>query len=187
MTQSNILIQEPKTMMRSILLAAGLLAAAGAAQAHVSVTPTQAKAGGYQLFRFGLGHACDGSKATTALRLEIPAGVTSAKPQAKPGWKMTVEPGEPGGAPKAIVWRGNLSGEEFDEFLVFMKLPAKAGAMPIVATQTCDKGETRWADPAGSKTPAPLVTLTAGGADPMAGMAGMGGMGDMPGMNHDKH
>jgi uncharacterized protein YcnI len=172
--------------MRKTVLTFGLLALACAvplssASAHVSVFPAQAKAGGYQLFRFGVGHACQGSGATTALRLEIPAGTTLAHPQPKPGWKITVEPGEPGAAPKAITWRGKLSGEEFDEFLVFMKLPAKAGPMPIPATQTCDKGETRWADPAPSATPAPLVQLTSGGADAMADMPGMSGM------NHERH
>lgn len=167
-------------MLRSALLATSLLLAAGAAQAHVSVTPTEAKAGGYQLFRFGVGHACAGSKATTALRLEIPEGTVLAHPQPKPGWKITVEPGaDPMMAPKAITWRGNLSGEEFDEFLVFMKLPARAGAMPIPAIQTCDKGETRWNQAAPSSTPAPLVRLTG-----QPGTAAMPDMGDMPGMNH---
>lgn len=176
-------------MKAKTILALGALMFAGAAPfssawAHVSVSPTMAKAGGYQLFRFGVGHACQGSGATTALRVEIPAGTVLAHPQPKPGWKIVVEPGAPGGAPKAITWRGKLSGEEFDEFLVFMKLPNKAGPMPIPAIQTCDKGETRWADPAPSATPAPLVQLTSDGAPAMADMPNMSGMN---GMKHEGH
>lgn len=169
-------------MLKPALIAAFVLAG-GSAQAHVSVSPTVAKSGGYQVFRFGVGHACAGSAATTAVRLEIPEGVTLANPQAKSAWKMTIEPGaDAKGAPRAIVWKGRLPGDQFDEFVVMMKLPNRIGAMPITAIQTCDKGETRWADKAPSATPAPTVTLTASGAaEPMTGTAGM------EGMDHGKH
>lgn len=129
------------------------LSAATSAQAHVSVQPTEATSGAYQVLRFGVGHGC-GDKPTRALRIEIPADVNAARPQPKPGWKLSVERSADG-ATTAITWTGRLAADEFDEFLILTHLPTSAGVLAFPAIQTCDGAEARWVEvaPAGEARP----------------------------------
>jgi len=144
------------------LSAIAVLAAAAPAAAHVTVQPSTATPSAYQVLRFGVGHGCGDKDATTALRIEIPAGVTVARPQPKPGWKLEIV--RAGESISAIVWRGALPPDEFDEFVLLIKLPAAAGPLAFPAIQSCGAQENRWteAPPTGGprpKFPAPVVTL----------------------------
>jgi uncharacterized protein YcnI len=134
-------------VLKTLAVSAAMLALAGGAQAHVSASPKEAVAGSYQVVRFGVGHACTGADATTALRLEIPEGMPAARPQPKAGWTLSIERGAGGpDAVKAIVWRGRLPVDQFEEFVVMLRLPDKPGALFIPAVQTCGTAETRWSD-----------------------------------------
>jgi uncharacterized protein YcnI len=144
------------------LSAIAVLAAAAPAAAHVTVQPSTAATGAYQVLRFGVGHGCGDKAATTALRIEIPAGVTVARPQPKPGW--TVEIVRAGDAVSAIVWRGALPPDQFDEFVILTRLPAEGGPLAFPAIQSCGAEENRWTEPppAGGprpKFPAPVVSV----------------------------
>jgi uncharacterized protein YcnI len=156
------------------LAAAAVLCAAGSASAHVSLTPQTAPAGAYQVLRFGVGHGCEG-KATTALRVEIPAGVAIARPQPKPGWTLRIEhPADKAEAVSAIVWQGGLPPDQFDEFLILTRLPATEGPLAFPTVQTCGADEVRWTDtaPPGAarpQHPAPSLILTPAAAAPEAG------------------
>ena len=141
------------------------LGAAGVAGAHVSLSPGTATAGAYQVLRFGVGHGCDG-KATTALRIAIPAGVQVAHPQPKPGWRLTIEhpPSRPEAA-AAITWTGRLPADQFDEFVVLTKLPTDETALAFPATQSCGAIVIHWSEPAAAdgprpQHPAPSLKLT---------------------------
>jgi len=143
-------------------IAAALMAAASPALAHVTVQPAQAATGAYQVLRFGVGHGCGDTAGTTALRVEIPAGVTVARPQPKPGW--TLEIVRSGEAVTAVVWRGRLPPDQFDEFVVLTKLPAAAGPLAFPAIQSCGGAQNRWTetpspDAPRPKYPAPTLTL----------------------------
>lgn len=158
-------------VLRSLLVIAALTSA-GAAQAHVAVQPTAVPAGSYQVLRFGVGHGCDG-KATTAIRIEMPAGLASARPQPKPGWRLSIEHSADK-AVTAITWRGQLPADQFDELLIQVKLPSTAGPLPFAAIQTCGATQVRWDEPipangARPKHPAPTLSLT-----PAAPPAGSG-------------
>jgi uncharacterized protein YcnI len=160
-------------VLRSLVLM-GALSAAGAAAAHVSVTPAQATAGSYQVLRFGVGHGCDG-QATTALKIEIPAGVAAARPQPKPGWTLSAErpPGEPGRT-ASITWTGELPASQFDEFLILVHLPPDAGPLAFPAIQSCGAAQNRWTEtpqPGGARPdhPAPVVVLEPAAGAPDAG------------------
>ena len=174
-------------------LAAALLATSPAA-AHVVLSQARAPAGSYYTAYLRVGHGCAGS-ATTALRVEIPAELPMVRPQPKPGWTLKIEHarlaqpvrGEGGRMQtervSAITWSGGpLPDDQWDEFGVYAKLPARTGPLYLPAVQTCVQGEERWTDtpaPGGPPQrlahPAPVVTLTpAEGADPMAAMK-MGG------------
>jgi uncharacterized protein YcnI len=149
----------PRVLVLSAVLA---LAGLARAEAHVSVQPAEATAGGFQVLRFGVGHGCAG-KPTTALTLQIPPSVTSAHPQPKPGWTLTIE--HPKDAPdrvSAVTWRGDLPADEFDEFLIHVRLPAEAGRLAFPAIQACGAETVRWTGETGG-APAPVVVLDPGG------------------------
>jgi uncharacterized protein YcnI len=178
--------------MRNRIALALLLGTVGSALAHVTLAEPKAGAGSYYVGAFRVGHGCSGSP-TTALRIEIPDGIASARPQPKPGWTVEIEtaplakpvPGEMGETVTSRVTAvtlngGSLPGDQFDQFLVLMKLPAVPGQLLFPATQTCAKGEEHWSDApmAGMRMPHPAPALTVtpatgGGDTSMGGMHGM--------------
>src|SRR5262249_44547279 len=112
------------------------------------------------------GHGCSGSP-TTALRIEIPEGVTAVAPQAKSGWRAKVEyvratPPQKGKRPSEVVWKGApLAPDKPSEFRVKMNLPPSA-AFAFPTTQTCAAGSETWSEMAGdaagaSHHPAPML------------------------------
>ena len=143
------------------LATAALVMAATPALAHVAADPGTAAAGRYQAVRFRVGHGC-GDAATTALRIEIPAGMASARPQPKPGWALEIA--RDGETVSAVTWRGLLPADQFDEFAIFFKLPSQAGTLYFPAVQTCGADAAQWTEIPGpgerASHPAPSLTLT---------------------------
>ena len=173
--------------MKTIIAAAFALALCGAASAHIVLAEDRAEAGTYYAGFFRIGHGCDGH-ATSAVRIEIPQGVLTARPQPKPGWTVSVETAplpEPvkgeGGHEiaervAAITWTGALPAGQFDQFGVLMKLPGTAGPLYFPTVQSCGEAEIRWTDiPAPGQAwheaphPAPVLTLAAAGGAAMEG------------------
>jgi len=167
--------------MKASLIALLALAAtpflSTAAAAHVVAAPDTAKAGSYSVIAFRVGHACSAGDVTSRIRIEIPAGVASARPQPKPGWRYTIERPDPKAPPKAIAFEGRLQDDEFDDFAILMKLPnqdASGGdrlVFPVI--QTCERGESQWTEVASPEAPnaklnrpAPAVTLIPAEAAP---------------------
>lgn len=150
-------------LLRSIVLAGAVLTAGGAS-AHVAADPGSAVAGSYQAVRFRVGHGCTETATTTALRVEVPDAVISAKVQPKPGWSHNIER-DPAGRVRAVTWRGVLAPDQFEEFALFLHLPDQAGTLYFPALQTCGQGEANWnelpaADGTRRQHPAPSLTLT---------------------------
>lgn len=151
--------------MKAPLIALLALIATPAA-AHVVAVPDTAKAGSYSAIAFRVGHACAAGDVTTKVRIEIPEGVASARPQVKPGWTYVIERDDPKAAPTAITFEGRLPDEAFDDFAVLMKLPSPGDKLVFPIVQTCEKGESQWtevpspeAPDAKLNRPAPTVTL----------------------------
>jgi uncharacterized protein YcnI len=163
-------------MKKLIALAALLPAAAGA---HVVFDQPQATAGGYYTGFLRVTHGC-GNSPTVSVRVDMPAGVVSARPQPKPGWTLAIERAPlatpikaEGGATittrvTAITWTGKLAPDEFDQFGLSLKLPDAAGPLYFPTTQRCETGVNAWtAIPASPEqwhatpSPAPMLTLTA--------------------------
>src|SRR3954454_10736304 len=97
----------------SAAIAAALLACAIPAEAHISLDTPQAAALAYQRIAIRVPHGCEGA-ATTAIRMQVPDGVTAVKPAPKPGWTLSIVadpsvPGAPGHeeAPpvREVAWR----------------------------------------------------------------------------------
>ena len=179
--------------MRKIIGSIAALALTGGASAHIVLAEDTADAGAYYAGFFRIGHGCDG-QATASVRIEIPAGVLTARPQPKPGWTVTVETAplpEPvkgeGGHEiaervAAITWAGTLPADQFDQFGVLMKLLDAAGPLYFPTVQSCGEAEIRWTDiPAPGQAwheaphPAPVLTLTSAGDAAVAGPLSVAG------------
>jgi len=147
-------------MQRSLIAAAlalGGVAFAPLAAAHVIVSPSAAPAGAYQTLAFKVGHGCAGS-ATTAITVQIPDGVASAKPMPKPGWTIVLAD-----APaRTVTWRGGpLPDAYYDEFVLQIKAPETPGRLTFKVGQACETGRNDWAEaPGAGKFPAPVLEVT---------------------------
>jgi len=161
--------------MRNTALAVLALAVPAPALAHVVAAPDTARAGSYAAVAFRVGHACSAGDVTLKVRIEIPPGVVSARPQPKPGWTYEIErePGaDPKAAPSAVTYVGRLPDEAFDEFPLLMKLPAAGDSLVFPVIQTCEKGESQWtevpsAEAPGEKLSRPAATLRLTPVEPM--------------------
>ena len=181
----------PKTISRAAALTS--LALAGAAGAHITFADpgadpgakAGAKAGAYYAGFLRVSHGCAGSP-TVSIRVAIPDSVSSARPQPKPGWTLSVEKAplpkpvraEGGGEVRdrvtAITWTGRLEADQFDQFGIMLKLPDATGPLYFPTVQRCAAGRTEWTTiPAPGQPwhsvdhPAPVLEVSAGGGDAM--------------------
>ena len=159
----------------AVLIASALI---GPASAHVTVQPADASADSYAQLIFTVPHGCNGS-ATKALRVKLPDGILSAKPQMKPGWQVEIKTrkldtavaGPHGKTVSEVVdevdWRGGpLPDNLYDTFGLVVRLPDKA--LYFQAVQECEQVVERWIEIPTSgqcadmlRTPAPAVRLKA--------------------------
>ena len=166
--------------MLRLFAATALSSLAVPAGAHVTVQPAVAVAGSYFEAKFTVPHGCSGA-ATVALRIKIPEGVTSIKPQMKPGWDVAIKtrkldpPISDHGRTISetvdeVEWRGGkLPDNLYDTFGLVVKLPDLPGqTLYFPAVQECEQGIVRWIGiPAPGQAredlrdPAPAVSLTA--------------------------
>jgi len=148
------------------------------ASAHVTANPNKGEAGTYFQTSFRVSHGCDGSP-TKSVKITLPAGFITVKPQYKAGWKLDIvkrkldKPVRAAHGKTAteefaqIVWSGgNLPDEQYDEFGLLVKLPDTVGKLWFPVIQECESGELRWNEvPSGTQqwhdmqSPAPFVEV----------------------------
>jgi periplasmic copper chaperone A len=137
-----------------------------------------ATTGAYQKLTFKVSHGCEGSP-TTAIKITLPDGVLSAKPQPKTGWTINTvtsalkTPVTSHGKTitsdvSEITWSGGLLPDAYyDEFSIYVKLPTTAGKLYFKVTQLCEQGQNAWIDiPVNGETkklkfPAPVLEVQA--------------------------
>jgi periplasmic copper chaperone A len=177
-------MKEATTVRRSILVAvAALLLAPAAAQAHVTLQPDTAPAGGFTRLDVRVPNERDDA-GTTKVDVQLPPGFIAASYEPVPGWKVEVtrskadEPIDTGEGLKSdtqvsrITWTGDgkqgiVEPGEFQDFGLSLKMPeGQAGdKLTFKALQTYDDGQVvRWIGPEDAEEPAPIVTLEAGSA-----------------------
>ena len=132
------------------------LASPGAAVSHIVTTPDSVVAGSHAQVGFRVGHGC-GGEATTAIRIELPAGVES-RARAVPGWTLAMEKSKDGRT-TAVTWRGRLPDSEFQLFELLFTAPDRTGPLTFPTLQRCGAKESKWS---------PAVTILPA-ADPHAG------------------
>jgi len=178
-------MKEAPTVRRSILAAAAVLAllAPAAAQAHVTLQPNTAQAGGYTRLDVRVPNERDDA-ATTKVDVQLPPGFIAASYEPLPGWTVEVtrskaeKPIDTGEGLQSdtevsrITWTGDgkqgiVRPGEFQDFGLSLKMPeGEAGdKLTFKALQTYDDGQVvRWIGPEDADEPAPIVTLEAGSA-----------------------
>lgn len=166
-------------MMRPALTVISFLLLSTTAQAHVVAKPDHGPASAWFRTNLIVGHGCNG-KTTTSVSVSIPKDILIIKPQAKPGWAITIDKQalkKPIAGPHGstitevttrITWTGTLPHDYFDEFGLSMKLPDQAETLHLPVLQRC--GSTDQLDwhqiPAKGQnahdlpTPAPQITVT---------------------------
>lgn len=154
---------------------------AGAASAHVTVTPSTTEAGSYAVLTFSVGHGCEGSP-TTRMAIAMPEEIPAVTPTVNPNWtveKVAEKLDQPitdahGNevtdriAQVVYTAKTPLVDGFRDTVELSVQLPDAAGetlAFPVV--QTCEKGETGWTETAAEgqdaeelELPAPTMTIT---------------------------
>ena len=91
-----------KSKKLAVLVAAIAALVPAAAHAHVSVASGPAFANTSQEISFGVGHGCEGAD-TVSVQIEIPAGVTSVRPETSDFGHADVET-DGAGAVVAVTW-----------------------------------------------------------------------------------
>jgi uncharacterized protein YcnI len=137
--------------MRKSLLLCGLAAigclVATTASAHVGLAVNgTASPGSTNLFGFGPGHGC-GTSPTIAMRIQIPAGIESVKPVAKPGWNIDIVTNTDGAVTEIHFTGGNLPNEWYDQFWIRARVNAEVAPethiyFPVI--QECVEGVNNW-------------------------------------------
>lgn len=163
--------------------ALGIVAlSAGAASAHVSVSPNTTAAGGYAVLTFSVPHGCEGSP-TSKIEIAMPEAIPSVTPTVNPNWsvqKVSEKLAEPikdahgnelTERVSKVVYTAKTPLEDGyrDTMELSLQLPEKEGetlSFPVI--QTCVKGQTAWnetaadgQDPETLEHPAPAFTVTA--------------------------
>jgi uncharacterized protein YcnI len=163
-----------------------LLAGAGAAAAHVGITPSSTDAGSSSLLTVAIPHGC-GESPTTRVAISLPAELVDAQPTVNANW--TVEKvSQKLDAPQRladgssitertaqIVYTAKTPLEPHlrDTFVLGVRLPADAAGKTLYfpTLQTCAAGQTDWKEIPGEgqdehalKAPAPSIAVTAAAA-----------------------
>jgi len=168
------------TLLASAALAAALLAAPAVAEAHVTLQPEQAPAGGFVRLDVRVPNERDDAN-TTKVDVKFPPGFAEASYQKVPGWGVKVtkaklakpiqtDDGAVTEGVSRITWTADSTADgippgAFQDFGLSVQVPGKAGdTLTFKALQTYSNGTVvRWIGPAGSDTPAPTVQVTAAG------------------------
>ncbi len=135
------------------------LLVAGQANAQIALSQRSFEAGVNFAAFFKVERGC-GASPTTALRVQIPEGVSVLDLPEKPGWTVNAE--RAGARVTAVTWQGRSESSEPDQFGLLVKLPSKPGPLYFATVQRCAADEIRWTDTSpGARAPAPMLTLVA--------------------------
>lgn len=151
------------------MAAAGVVAAAWPAAAHVTVQPEQAVTSSFTRFGVRVPNERDAA-ATTKVEVQLPEELVAVGFEPEPGWQRTIER-KPRTAPvqvfgeqvtdyiATVTWSGGrIEPGEFVEFGFSARTPDNPTTLRFPALQTYDGGEVvRWVGPADAEAPAGQV------------------------------
>jgi uncharacterized protein len=168
-----------KPVRTAAAVAAALgLAVPAAAQAHVTLQPSTAPAGGFARLDVRVPNETEDAD-TTKVQLQLPDGFAEASFEPVPGWSVKVaktklatpvktDDGEVTEQVSMVTWtghgsQGRIPPGAFQDFGLSVQVPGKAGdTLTFKALQTYSNGEVvRWIGPEDSDNPAPTVSVEA--------------------------
>jgi uncharacterized protein YcnI len=156
--------------------AALFFAAAGAAQAHIQVSPTVAAP--LDSVKFTLLVPGESDAKTTKVTLQVPPDVLPFSFMDPPGWTRTNNMAA-NGAIETIEWTGELPADGFAEFSFLAGTPEKPGTILWKTLQEYSDGTiVRWIGDPGSEEPAAVTEISADAPKQNAG--GESGEGETP-------
>ncbi|MBS1678673.1 MAG: YcnI family protein [Actinobacteria bacterium] len=160
-----------RTLVPAALLALALLVPA-AAQAHVTLQPSEAPEGAYTVLDVRVPNESD-SENTTKVAVQFPEGFGDVSYQAVPGWSVKVVHAKlkkpiqtddgtvTEGVSEVIFSGGKLPPGEFQDFPLSVQIPGKAGEeLTFKAVQTYEKEVVHWIGAPETEHPAPQVLVT---------------------------
>lgn len=107
--------------------------------AHVTVKPVQVGVASYQTFVVSV--PTEKTVATVSVKLVIPEGVMSVRPNVKPGWTIIIKKDEAAKNVTEIEWvKGSIPADQRDEFLFSAKTPSTTTSLNWKAYQTYADG-----------------------------------------------
>jgi periplasmic copper chaperone A len=172
-----------RRLVPALAAAAGVVALAAPAGAHISPTEDEYAAGSYALVELSVPHGC-GESGTTGIAIQIPEPINSVTPTVNPGWDValvTEELAEPLDLGEGEVVTERVSEVDYTtdtplppdlrtSFTLSLQIPDAPGEtlrFPVI--QTCEEGQTDWIevpvegqDPEELEHPAPAITVVAG-------------------------
>jgi periplasmic copper chaperone A len=166
-----------RTRKLAAATAVAALAIPAAAEAHVTLQPSQAPAGAFTVLNVRVPTELDNAS-TAKVDVKFPDGFAAARYQNVPGWKVRVitkklaQPIQTDDGPitqgidRMVFARtsaaGGIKPGQFQDFPVSVQIPGKAGdKLTFKAIQTYSNGSVvRWIGGAGADEPAPQVTVT---------------------------
>jgi len=143
------------TSIRAVL-AAALLCASTAAAAHVTIWPKVSQAGAHEKYEVRVPN--EKQIDTVSIELRFPAGLRVTSYEQKPGW-MTEPLRDSSGAVIGVRWTGRLAPQQFTEFGLLAVNPLATDLAWPADQIFADGSRVEWTGGAGSKRPAPHVTL----------------------------
>lgn len=147
-----------RVLLRLALLGALMtLAASGVAWAHVEISPGEVPSGEAPQLVAEVPNESD--VPYTDLEIRVPEGFEVVEAGAPEGFEASVEG-------TTIAWKGgSVPPEESAAFAFTARASGEPGEYAFEVVQTYEGGEVaEWAGPADSEEPAPVVTITSGGA-----------------------
>ena len=145
-----------RTIARAGIAALITLVFSGLVYAHVTVVPRESRGGATE--RYTVRVPTEGQVATTAVTLDVPAGVTVTEVVQGSGYAVDVR--REGGRIVAITWKQEIPPAARAEFVFVATNPASGQIIWKARQQFADGTAADWFGPAGDRRPASVTTIT---------------------------
>ena len=148
-------------LLRTLIAAFTFALTASIAQAHVSVRPRESKPGATEKYIVRV--PTEGTVATASVEVDIPQGVMVGSVEPVDGVKADMK--QEGGRIVSITWTVAIEPGANREFTFTAKNPSEGTDITWKAHQRyADGTSSEWVGVAGTRQPAAVTKLTAGGA-----------------------
>ena len=149
-----------RRLLGAVLVAlAGIVMTAGAAFAHVEISPEQVAPGSFGTYTVQVPNE-EADEDTVGLDLTLPDGFLLESAESVPGWRTTVDV-RGDGTPVAVHWKGGrLAPHTFGQFAITGRVPKQPGTLQFPAVQHYETTTETWDGTEDSEHPAPTLVVS---------------------------